>query len=537
MSDYIYKPPAGLPPGSLVIAYCRDSGGPNQDQSIGQQQRAIAAYCKEHGLILGTVYADTGSGRKTKNRSQFLEMFNDVMNMPKESLPAGLLLWAYSRFSRDTTDFNYYLSGLQMKGVTVHSLTEEIPEGMAGQIMLSVKSYTNADYSIQLGKQIKRGIADRVKAGYCNGGQAPRGYRVVRDNIGTKRNGTPRDGVKWEIDPELAPLVKLAWELRAQAKGYGEIIRATGGKVYKNANSWLSHFRNKSYLGIGKAGDLEIPDHHEPLITWELWEAVRKVEKVMPRHGVKGSLIHPKRMSNPSLLSGLAFCAHCGAAMVLHTSKDYRSYLCGKRDRQKGYQDCTQSRNVNARKADRTILDTILNQILSPSFIEELLAEIQDHMADTNKIDREIGEENNLLILAERSITRLLQLAESTGDIEEIAARMKSLKQEKGEHIEKIKRLKTERAVDMPTITPEALDLVFSIWRAQIEKAIKNNEILTAKKLLTQFVSKIELSKEVATIYYKYPVSIPAEDNHLFSAHSFFGLFRQVTHSIEIPLE
>lgn len=519
MSDYIYKPPASMPPGSLVIAYCRDSGGPNQEQSIGQQQRAITAFCKEHGLILGTIYADTASGRKTKNRSQFLEMFNDVMTMPKESLPAGLLLWAYSRFSRDTTDFNYYLSGLQMKGLTVHSLTEEIPEGMSGQIMLSVKSYTNADYSIQLGKQIKRGIADRVKAGYCNGGQAPKGYRIVRDNIGVKRNGTPRDGIKWEIDPELGPLVRLAFELRAQGNGYGAITKATGGKVYTNSGSWLTCFRNKSYLGIGKAGDLEIPDHHEPLITWELFEAVKKVEKVMPRHGVRGNPIHPRRMSNPSLLSGLAFCVHCGAAMVLHTSKDYRSYLCGKRDRQKGYKDCAESRNVNARKADRIILDTILNQILSPSFVEELLAEIQDQMADTDKIDREIGDANNLLVLAERSITRLLQLAESAGDIEEIAARMKILKHEKGEHIEKIKHLKAERAVEMPTITPEALDLVFSTWRAQIENAVKSNEILTAKKLVTQFVSKIELSKEAAIIYYKYPISIPAEENHLFSAH------------------
>ena len=170
--------------------------------------------------------------------------------------------------------------------------------------------------------------------------------------------------------------------------------------------------------------------------------------------------------------------------------------------------------------------------------MEELLAEIQDQMADVTKIDREIGDTNNLLIQTERSITRLLQLAENTDDdIKELAARINTLKYEKGEHIEKIKRLKAERAVEMPTITPEALDLVFSIWREQIQKAIKSNEILTAKKLLTQFVSKIELSKEAAIIHYKYPVSIPVEDNHLFSAHSFFGLFRQVTHSINISME
>ena len=519
MSDYIYKPPPTLPPGSTVIVYCRDSGGPNQDESIGQQERVSADYCKENGLILIQTYAETASGRKTKNRKKFLQMINDVLNTPKDLRPRGLLLWSTSRFARNLKQFNRNFYTLLDEGLIIHSLTEQFPEGITGHLLLSIAAYTHEKYSDDLGKNIKRGIADRVKAGYCNGGQAPKGYRVIRDNIGVKRNGTPRDGIKWEIDPELGPLVRLAFELRAQGNGYGAITKATGGKVYKIAGSWLTCFRNKSYLGIGKAGDLEIPDHHEPLITWELFEAVKKVERVMPRHGVRGNPIHPRRLSNPSLLSGLAFCVHCGAAMVLHTSKDYRSYLCGKRDRQKGYKDCTESRNVNARKADRIILDTILNQILSPSFVEELLSEIQDQMADTNKIDREIGDANNLLVLAERSITRLLQLAESAGDIEEIAARMKILKHEKGEHIEKINHLKAERAIEMPTITPEALDLVFSTWRAQIENAVKSNEILTAKKLLTQFVSKIELSKEAAIIYYTYPISIPAEENHLFSAH------------------
>lgn len=521
MSEYIYKPPATLPPGSIVIAYLRDSGGPNQEESIGQQERVIIDYCKEHGLVLGRFYSETASGRKTKNRSQFLEMFNDVMTMPKDSLPAGLILWAYSRFSRDTVDFNYYLYGFIKHGLIVHSLTEEIPEGMAGQIILSVKAYTNADYSIQLGKQIKRGIADRVKAGYSNGGTPPKGYLVVRDYQGNRRNGAQRIGVRWERDPELAPLVVLAWEMRAQGKGYGAIIKATGGKLYNSKNSFACHFRNKSYLGIGKAGGLEIPDHHEALITWELWEAVKQVESTMPNagHYQPGSLTHPRRLCHPSLLSGLIFCIQCGAAMVLHTAKDYRCYLCGKRDRQRGYQDCPNSRSVNAPKADRLVLDAVLNRILSPSFVESLLDEIQSQMVDTSKLDREIGDANNLIIITERSITRLLKLAEGAGEIEEITTRMKELRQEKSELTAKIKRLQAERAVEMPTITPEALALVFSEMRAQIEQATETGDMLTAKNLLAHFVSKIELGHDAATIHYTYPVSIPSDEKNALRAH------------------
>ena len=59
MSEYIYKPPATLPPGSLVIAYLRDSGGRNQEDSIGQQERVLIDYCQKHRLILSKIYFET----------------------------------------------------------------------------------------------------------------------------------------------------------------------------------------------------------------------------------------------------------------------------------------------------------------------------------------------------------------------------------------------------------------------------------------------------------------------------------------------
>ncbi len=320
MTEYIYKPPKSLPRGFVVIAYLRDSGGPKQDESIGQQERAIKAYCKEHGFILQRIYSDTASGRKTQKRDQFMKMFGDVMSTHEDLRPAGLLLWSFSRFSRNFAQFQRNFYTLVDFGIVVHSLTEEIPEGLAGGVVLSVKAYSNADYSDQLSKSIKRGIADRVREGYNNGGQPPRGYMLIREyQESTRANGVKRVGIRWELDLDLAPFVVLAWELRAQGVGYTEITKATGEKIYKCKNSWGSHFRNKSYLGIGKAGDLEIPDHHTPIITWELWNAVKKIGMTMPSHRRSGDLTHPRRMSNPSLLSGLSFCVHCGAAMVLYT--------------------------------------------------------------------------------------------------------------------------------------------------------------------------------------------------------------------------
>ncbi len=519
MNDYIYKPPASLPPGVGVIAYLRDSGGPNQEQSIGQQERSITAYCKEYGLSLVRLYADSASGRKTTNRKQFLQMISDVITTPKELRPAGLLLWEYSRFSRDVADFNYHLYGLIREGLVIHSLTEEIPEGIAGQMLLSVKAYTNAEFSIQLGKRIKRAIADTVKAGYSNGGDPPKGYKAVRDHVGFRRNGLARTAIKWIPDPELAPLVVRAWQLRAQGRSYTVITKATSGRLYTSTNSWSSHFKNKSYLGIGKAGGLEIPDHHEPLISWELWQAVQKVRETTSRFGVRVNPSDPRRVAHPSILSGLAFCVYCGAAMVLHTAKDYRCYVCGNRDRKGGYANCKDARAVNARKADKRILDAVINRILSPSYVEALLPEVQNNLMDAGKLDEEIKEMDKQLMSLERSLTRLIQLAETAGDLPEIGARIKELNQGKIELTTRLKTLNAERIRETPEVTPEAFEMVLNTWRAQIRQTDESGDILKLKNLLAQFVSKIELERNAATIHYTFPVAIPSDSDNGFCAH------------------
>ncbi|MCC6568942.1 MAG: recombinase family protein, partial [Anaerolineales bacterium] len=516
MSDYIYPPPSTLPPGSEVIAYMRDSGGANQSESIGQQERVILDYCKSNGLVLTCVYSETASGRRTKNREQFLEMCDYVMTCPDDLRPRGLLLWAYSRFSRDIVDFNYYLYGLLKKGLIVHSLTESIPEGLTGQILLSLKAYNNADFSIQLGKQIKRGIADRVKSGYNNGGQAPKGYRVVREYQEAKRtNGMPRIGVKWEPDPILAPLVKLAWEMRAQGASYSDITKATEGRLYTSINSWVTHFRNESYIGIGKAGELRIEDHHEPLIPWELWQAVREMEKETKKR------FGHKRIKFPTLLAGLAYCVHCGAAMVVHTSDGYRCYICGKRDRKHGFADCPNSHRVNAPRAEARILDTIFNRILTPDFARVIVEDVQNQLADTAKIDREIGQVTDALIAVERSIARLVKLAEDTGEIQEVKNRLIELKRQQAEYSARIRELKTTQEIQTPQVTPEALELIFDTWRAQVKNAKERGDIATARKLLTQFVQKIELGNKKAIIHYTYPMNaaIPANNDASLCAH------------------
>jgi site-specific DNA recombinase len=448
MPDYI-PPPVTLPPGSAVFAYLRDSGGSDQENSVQQQRSEIVDYCSVHGLVLARVYADVAkSGKSTKKRDEFARMIDDATNPALR--PAGLLIWNLSRFSRDIDDSAFYRAMLCRLGLTIHSLTDAIPEGLAGRILESVKDFSNADYLKQMSAQIKRGLEANLKNGLSAGGFPPRGYLPESVVIGKHRDGTPRQASRWIPDPELWPFVVLAWHLRAAGKSYREITKATAGRVYKSVNSWVSFFRNESYLGVGKCGELKIPDHHEAAVSLEDWQ---KVQELCQTNSTRyNGINHPRRIKYPALLAGLAYCSLCGKAMI-HHGRSWNHYVCGDRDRKRGASSCPAER-IPARPAETAILDAILSRVLTPAFVEELISETQALLTDTGKIGDEIQRKRAALAEAfgpgaarDRLREREMQAAILEGEIKNLEARKK------------------ESDIE---ITPEALALALSAWRGEL---------------------------------------------------------------------
>jgi DNA invertase Pin-like site-specific DNA recombinase len=274
------------------------------------------------------------------------------------SRPQGVLIWNSARFARDYNDFVFYKATLDKRGVIVHSLTDQIPtDDFAGRIVETVLGLANEEKRRQTSRDVKRGLKSLVSKGFAPG-TPPRGYIAVKVNIGEKRDGMPRMVSKWEPDPVLSDYVRMAWEMRAVGKSYREITKATKGMLYTSINTWSTFFRNKSYLGILTSGDLEVTDHHEPLITWELWDAVQKLREAHPRYGNKDNLNHPRRVGNPTVLSGFTYCFECGSMMTHSTGNKkqvWKHYICGMKDRH-GSSACS-SRRVGAINAETQIMN------------------------------------------------------------------------------------------------------------------------------------------------------------------------------------
>ena len=148
-SDNLTPLPSSIPANSIVDAYLRDSGGEKQDRSISRQLEAVKTYCARHGLTLRTVYKDVAkSGTTTAGREDFHRMIADTRDESKR--PVAILLWNYARFARELDDSTYYKALLRSKrGIIIHSLTDNIPEGPYARFVEVLVDIANEEKSRQ----------------------------------------------------------------------------------------------------------------------------------------------------------------------------------------------------------------------------------------------------------------------------------------------------------------------------------------------------------------------------------------------------
>lgn len=514
--DYL-PPPAELPAGSLVWGYLRDSGGDGQEQSVPQQRAEIEAYCQRWGLVLVMVFADVAkSGGSVVGREQFNDMVD--LTTDAELRPKGLLLWNFARFARDLDDSSYYKATIRRRGMVVHSLTDPIPDGQWGRVVELIIDVSNEEKRRQTSRDVKRALAAMVRQGFAPGGTPPRGYIAEQVIIGHKRDGRPRKVSRWVEDPKLWELVKLAWRMRAEGKTYGEIQRATGGRIYKARNCWPTFFRNRSYLGCIKAGGVEIADHHPAAVDQATWDAVQEIREAYPTYKRTGHPHAPRRVGAPSLLSGFAVCIECGSAMCYGVAnsgpkKNYKwpYYICGRKNRH-GAATCP-SRRVAARAAERAILEAVASQVLTEEYAAALMEEIRVQLADSAALDREI--EHTALKLAEcnKAIANLLELAETFG----ARSAGDKLMQREAERLKleaDSRELQAKRAAAELDVTPAAMAMALAAWRGELAGGGEAPEDVRSRRhSLSRFVAKIELGYNVARVWYTYPFDSFTQNN------------------------
>lgn len=353
-------------PGDRINAYVRDSGGEKQELSLDQQAAAIRAWCDNHGLILIHVFQDAArKGSSIVGRDGFQDMMHHFRS--PDCQETGLVIWSYTRFARDVDDAQFFRADLRRRGFIFHSLNDEIPDGPMGRLFEAAIDWKNEQFLEDLSRDVKRGLSELVLKYGAVPGTPPRGFKRVPISIGQRRDRSEHIVNRWAPDPDLVPLIRQAFQMKAAGRSLLEITAATG--LFKSSNSYTSFFRNEIYIGILHFGSLVIEDYCEPLIDAATWQAVQaQLKATRARQNLSGDNPgHPRRRSSAWLLSGLAYCGACGSPLYGLAARQrngsyYDRYHC---TRAKRNHDCD-ALAIPRPILDQAVIDELHDHILVP---------------------------------------------------------------------------------------------------------------------------------------------------------------------------
>ena len=269
-------------------------------------------------------YIDRALSAKTDDRPDFQRMIIDS----SKSLFDGIIVYQLDRFSRSREDSAHYKHKLKKNGVKVISVKEHISEDASGLLIESVLEGMAEYYSAELAQKVKRNLKLNAEKGFFNGGYPPFGYKGVTVDCGTYKKR------KLESEPELAPIVKEIFEMRADDTNLLDIVDFLNNKGYKTVmgnsfqkSSLENIFKNKRYIGITTFEGVEYPNTIPAIIDKELFDRVQRVvQKYKHSPGMD-------KAEEDYILTTKLFCGKCYSTMVgsSGTSQNgtiYKYYVC-----------------------------------------------------------------------------------------------------------------------------------------------------------------------------------------------------------------
>lgn len=429
----------GDAPMKKAVIYARYSSDMQREESIDAQVRACTYYARQYQYEIVHVYADRAqSGKRTKNREQFLQMINDASDGGFEVI----LVHKLNRFGRNTLEVLEYKNNLEDMGIELISVTERLESTPEGKLMLIIIAGMNEFYSDNLSQEVMKGLKENAYQCKFTGGVPALGYKVDPESK------------KLIIDEREAPIVQLIFRRYSNGWSYNMIIdeltrlgyHTKYGKPF-GKNSLFELLRNEKYIGVytfNRAAKrkrdgtrnyhvtkdpseiIRIPGGCPALIDKETFE---KVQNIMSENRKMSLQQHGQKVY---ILSGKLFCANCGARMYGNCKttrgKTHFYYVCSNSWRK---HKCS-SRHIPAEELEDEIIEMLQTLICSPEFLQKVSQQLQNDAQKNQEITRKQRESAaKRLQSINFKIKNLLNLVSQGIDFEEVGETLSTLKQEK----------------------------------------------------------------------------------------------------------
>ena len=350
----------------MYVRLSRDDERAGESLSIENQKAILSDYIAEQGWTLYDTYVDDGISGTTFERPGVKRLLDDA----KQGVINTILVKDMSRFGRNYIMVGQYLDYVfSTFGIRFVALSDNIDtenKDTPAMNMMPITNVFNEWWAATTSKKLRAVRIKNAKEGKNGMSYPPYGYTIGTDEKRTL-----------QVNEETAPIVKRIFKMRASGLTPRKIadvlnvekvltpndyrISTTGINGVRNP-SHLWHtavlrtlLSNQAYIGNlvqHKSTTISYKNHkwqrrpedewivvenaHEAIISKELWDKVKEVEKAVGhgKHTQRG-FMHP--------LSGLMFCADCGAKMRLgwntqtskRTGKEtvYFNFNCGTKSR------------------------------------------------------------------------------------------------------------------------------------------------------------------------------------------------------------
>ena len=406
--------------------------------SIDNQRAILRKYAEEHGFEIHGEYIDDGVSGTTFDRPEVQRLLDDA----KTGIINTIIVKDLSRFGRNYIEVGQYVDyvfpAFGIRFIAIQDNVDTENRDSNAMEMMPIMNIFNEWHAANTSKKIRAVLKSNAKDGKYHARKAPYGY--VKSDTEKK---TP------VIDEEAAAVVKRIFEMRASGLSphkIADILNAEGvlnpsrycleryGVVGRRENVGLWSFcgvnsilQNPTYLGHmvqQRDGTVSYKNHkryikdesewvivrntHEPIISQELWDKVREVEKsVAQGRKTKRGYTHP--------LSGFLYCADCGGKMKLNSinrnGKIDFNFNCGNHVRL-GKSYCF-SHFIQAKDIEMIVLDDIRTMaqriVLDEKTIREDFIKHNAELAD--KAIKSAKKELQVKRKRTEELSRLMQIA------------------------------------------------------------------------------------------------------------------------------
>lgn len=503
-------------PANSAVIYSRYSSHNQTSASISAQLRECRAFANTKGLKIMDVYVDEAKTGTNGDRESFKRMIEDSAKRRFE----WIIVHKLDRFSRNRYDAATTKRKLKVNGVRVLSVLENLDDSAESVVLESVLEGMAEYYSLNLAREVMKGM--RESAYNCThlGGMAPLGYDV---DPSTR---------KYVINEGEAIIVRKIFEMYSEGFGYGQLLAYLNGMGYRTKlgrpfgrNSLYSILQNEKYVGkfvFNKKLEKDVAGKRNPQIKpEEEWIVVEgglpaiieedvfnKVQIKMKRNKQNGGAFKAKEVY---LLSGLVYCGECGSGMYGNTrpcgrnKTRYASYRCSDRQNHKG------CRNKELRKEylDNYVLDELYKCLFSDASINKLVGMLNDYSRrKAEASDSDLGLVRRELTKLNEKISKVVRLvSESEVSIDTVKEELKRL--------EELKQLAEGQLREL-TLENESTVITEEKIRELVERSrdfVRTKNIPECRNFIESYVERVTVYHDRVEVQFKIHIPDDSREN------------------------